>query len=137
MVQPMVGYTLGDPTFGIDLLFSGRFWNSHPVLRVDRPDGTTRDRSFSRTWGDPVGGLRAHATIPQYHLRLIAYGDAGGAAYSGSHSTWQAYGTVGYQIAANWTLSAGYRTLSVDYEPDSLLFHPHFRGAIVAATFAW
>jgi hypothetical protein len=137
MVQPMVGYTLGDPTYGVDLLFGGRFWRSRPVLTVDRPNGQSIDRSISKTWGDPVIGVRAHATIPQYRIRLIGYVDGGGAAYSGSHGTWQAYGTAGYQLASNWTASVGFRTLSVDYQPDNLLFHPRFRGFLAAATFSW
>jgi hypothetical protein len=132
MFQPMVGYTLGDETFGFDLLAGARYWDLLSTLDVASTNRPSNQRRLSRSWLDGIGGFRVRATIPSSRLRLLGYADGG---WGGSHSTWQVYGFAGYDIAFNWTLSAGYRSLSVDYNHDNFLNHTRMRGPVVAASF--
>jgi hypothetical protein len=138
VVQPMGGYTLGDETYGVDLMVGTRFFHINPVLDVASTNRPPNRREITRGWLDPVAGLRARATIPSSRFRLMAYGDEGGGRwYSNAHTTWQAYGQIGYDVAFNWMLAGGARVLAVDYNHDNLLVHTYQRGAYFAATFTF
>lgn len=132
MFQPMVGYTLGDETFGFDILGGVRYWNLRSTLNVASTNRPPNERELNRSWLDAIGGFRLRATLPSSRIRLVGYADGG---WGGTHSTWQVYALAGYDIAFNWTLSAGYRSLSVDYNHDNFLNHTRMRGPLVAASF--
>jgi len=61
-------------------------------------------------------------------------GDVGGFA-AGSRLTWQALGTVNYQLNDNWVFHAGYRALHVDYRKGGFLYDTTMHGPLLAASY--
>lgn len=131
LLQPMVGYALGNRLWGVTFLASARYWNMSTDLNADRANGTSVERSGSRDWVDAVGGLRAQWT-PKSYVTVAAGGDAGG---GGSRDTWQAYGMLGANVWHDWTVSLAYRYLSVNYDRDQFLYDTSMTGFVLAATY--
>jgi hypothetical protein len=92
-------------------------------------------RKSSVTWADPLVGARYHAMLsPRFGVTV--YGDVGGF-NTGSRLTWQAVGSIDYDLT-NWTtLRAGWRYLSVDKRnaSGSVGLDLGFNGPFFAATF--
>ena len=133
ILQPTVGYTVGGDTWSLDFLGGIRYWNLGANLDVDplvsiRP---SNERGDSRSWVDGTAGLRLNL-MPADFLRLTAGGDGGG---GGAHSTWQAYGTLGLDVASWCTLNVAYRGLSVDYDHRHFLYDTNMQGVSLAAMF--
>jgi len=73
-----------------------------------------RSRYFSRTWVDPVIGLRTRTYLTDW-LFIVARGDIGGFG-ANSELTWQALGGVGFQVSRWFGVFAGYRSLGYNYD---------------------
>jgi hypothetical protein len=131
VLQPMVGYSVGNATWTLDLLAGARYWRSKDELRVDRANGQSRDLVSTVDWWDATGGLRLTGTIVP-HLRFTAGGDAGG---GGAKSDWQLHGDVGYDVSSRWTVGAAYRFLSVDYSKTNFVQDVDMKGFVVAGTY--
>lgn len=131
MIQPALGYTIGEDSWGVDFLASIRYWDLSTTLDVDRTKRPSNQRSGSRSWVDAVGGFQFHF-MPLTLLRITAGADGGA---GGAKSTWQAYGGLGGDFANHWTLSGFYRGLSVDYHHDDVLFDTTTQGFVVSVTF--
>lgn len=56
---------------------------------------------------------------------MTALGDAGA---GGSKLTWQAIGSVGYDLSQCCSLDAAYRHLDIDYDRDALVNDSHLSG---------
>ncbi len=132
IVQPIVGYTFHHGLWALEPIVGFRYWSLNTDLDVTRPNGTVHERSGGVDWVDATVGGRANWVYRPKRVRFLAGGDVGG---GGAKSTWQLYGTAGWD-AANWfTLSAGYRTLSVDYDKNILLMDTNMKGPIVTFAF--
>ncbi len=131
IVQPVVGYTLHHGAWALEPLIGFRYWHLDADLDVTRPNGTEREHSGGVSWVDATVGARAN-WVPYRRVRLLAGGDGGGGS---STSTWQLYGTVGWDAASWCTLSAGYRSLWVDYDKNLLLMDTNMKGPIITAAF--
>jgi hypothetical protein len=134
IVQPFAGYLFGTESFGVDALLGFRYWNLSADLDVDpvlRPSGP-HEHSGSQQWVDATGGFRLHYTYPDWHLRFVGGWDGGG---GGSHYTWQAYGSAGYNLSSIWTIGLGYRILGVNYDRNDVLFHTRTKGFLLGATY--
>lgn len=131
ILQPVTGYTIGDNTWSLDFLGGVRYWNLSPKLNVDITRRPSNERSGSRGWVDATGGVR-FGWVPYQKVHFVAGGDGGG---GGSHSTWQAYSTLGYDVWKHWSVSAGYRVLAVDYNKDDFVFDTRMKGALIAITY--
>ena len=131
ILQPQVGYTIGTPTWNIDFLAGTRIWILHTDLDVDTSRRPSNERSDTQSWADITGGIRANA-LAMGRIRLVAAADGGA---GGSQSTWQTYGTVGYDFASRWTVGLTYRSLWVDYDHDRFLFDVNQKGFLLAATY--
>jgi hypothetical protein len=93
--------------------------------------GVIQKRSL--TWADPLLAARYHAALsPAFGVSL--YGDIGGFG-AGSQLTWQAIGSVDYDLTSSTTLRAGWRYLRVDRTRGSIGVDVGFNGPFVAATF--
>lgn len=73
-----------------------------------------RSRYFSRTWIDPVIGLRTRTYLTDW-LFIVARGDIGGFG-ANSELTWQALGGLGFQVSRWFGIFAGYRSLGYNYD---------------------
>jgi hypothetical protein len=133
MVQPSVGYTTGGDSWSVDFLGGMRYWNLDATLGVDQSVAIAvlNDQRASRSWVDAVVGVRLNMA-PTSFLRINAGGDGGG---GGSHNTWQAYGSIGLDVARWCTLNVSYRGLSVDYSRSQFLYDVRMRGVSYAAMF--
>jgi len=128
ILQPMAGYSIGDSRWALDLLAGVRYWNLGMTLDVDRPRAQN-ERSGSRGWVDALGGARFRM-VATPHVHVVLGGDAGG---GGSKGTWQAHGSVGYDVSSSVTVGLGYRYLDVNYDRDDVLFDTHTHGLAFGA----
>ena len=80
--------------------------------------GTVLDLSgsVSKTWVDPVLATRMNAPLGG-KFGLSLYGDVGGFGV-GSDFTWQALGTVNYQINNRISAGVGWRYFKLNYDDD-------------------
>jgi hypothetical protein len=130
IVQPTGGYTIGNNTWGLDILGGFRYWNLSASLDVDRPRASNA-HSDSRSWVDATGGFRFR-WVPVTLARVVVAVDGGG---GGSHSTWQTSGSLGVDPSRYWTLGVAYRWLAVDYDRDNFLYDTTTKGFIFGATY--
>ena len=131
ILQPFVGYSVGNATWTLDVLAGARYWHSKDQLRVDRPNGQSRDFTTTVDWWDALGGLRLTGSIVP-RLRFTAGGDAGG---GGAKSDWQIHGDVGYDVSRVWTVGLSYRFLSVDYSKTNFVQDVDMKGFVLAGTY--
>ena len=113
-----------------DLFAGGRLNAMKTGLDLDGPQ-----RSFSgsktQTWLDPLIGARFHMPLgPKWTART--YADLGGFGI-GSHMTWQLLGTIDYDLSTRWSLTAGWRHLSIDYSHHGFVFDAAMDGPILGA----
>ena len=73
-----------------------------------------RSEWYSRTWVDPVIGLRTRTNATDW-LFLAVRGDIGGFG-ANSELTWQAFAGAGVQVSRWFALLAGYRAIGYDYD---------------------
>jgi opacity protein-like surface antigen len=132
IIQPTGGYTIGDNTWGLDLLGGFRYWDLSTSLNVDRPRASN-ERSASRSWFDATGGFRFR-WVPMRTIRLVAAADGGG---GGSRSTWQWYGSLDADPWSYWSVGVAYRWLAVDYDHDNFLYDTQTKGFIFGATYSF
>ena len=130
ILQPAGGYTIGDSTWSVDFLLGMRYWNLSTSLDVNFPR-LSNERSGTKQWLDATGGFRFH-WMPIERFRVVAAGDGGG---GGSKDTWQAYGSLGYDVSTRWSASLAYRVLAVNYDRDNFLFDTRLKGFVVGATY--
>jgi hypothetical protein len=131
IIQPMGGYTLHAGSVAIDVLGGFRYWKLSTSLDVERSRRSTNTvRSAAPDWFDALAGVAAHWRASEL-LHFTVGGDGGG---GGSQGTWQAYGSLGYDAWQKVSLNAAYRTLSVSYEHNNLLFDTDTRGFVIGVT---
>ena len=73
-----------------------------------------RSRYWTRTWIDPVIGLRTRTYLTDW-LFIPLRGDIGGFG-ANSERTWQAFGGLGFQVSRWAAIVAGYRSLGYNYD---------------------
>ena len=131
ILQPFVGYSVGNATWTLDMLAGARYWRTKDKLSVDRANGQSREFTNTIDWWDALGGLRLTGIIIP-HLRFTAGGDAGG---GGAKSDWQLHGDVGYDVSSRWTVGVSYRFLSVDYSKTNFVQDVDMKGFLLAGTY--
>lgn len=124
------GYRVVDlDSVTVDALAGGRHWLVRSAVEVPLA-GLSISPSLSFT--DPILGLRANiALAPRWSV--IMYGDFGGFGI-GSDRTWQALATLNFRLRDDVYLSAGYRTLSIDYAEGGTRVDATMSGPIFGAT---
>ncbi len=104
----------------LDALAGVRYWNIDNELTVKGSDGIVNFAgSHSAYLIDPIVGLRTKIYFTK-KFNLDLHGDVGGFDVSDHSSdlSWQAVGLLGYDFTRHFSLSAGYRALSVDKDFD-------------------
>lgn len=119
-------------TAWVDVIGGARTWWRDDVLDITGPGGAI-SANRSKTWVDPIVGLRAKSYLnPKFYVQI--YGDVGGFGV-GAKSDWQAVGLLGYQYNATTSFFGGYRYLAVNYNRDGYVFDVNLSGPVIGATF--
>jgi hypothetical protein len=92
-------------------------------------------RSFSRTWVDPVIGLRTQTHLTHW-LFLPIRGDIGGFG-ANSELTWQALAGIGAQVSRWFSIVVGYRALGYQYDQADFRYDVITHGPIVGLNFTF
>jgi hypothetical protein len=115
VLTPKAGYRVVDNgNVKVDALVGFRYWHMRTTLT---PQPTGPAPSESANWVDVLAGGRMQAKLKP-KLGIAVLGDIGG---GGANSDYQAAGLLGYELNKKWSLSGGYRYMSVNYRPDSNL----------------
>jgi hypothetical protein len=97
----------------IDLLGGGRYWNFKQEIAVAGP-GPGSSSDSSEHWFDLLVGTRLEVAFTD-RFSLLTVIDVGGFGIgSASDSTWHWALTGSYRLGERWSVSAGYRVLSLD-----------------------
>jgi len=131
------GYRVIDgPDFTLDALAGARFWyisNDVTVTASHFAIGTrTASHGESFGWIDPVVGLRAFAPMTE-NFSVQAQADVGGFGV-GSSVTWSVLATANYAFTQNFSVSAGYKALKVDYDHGGHVYDALLKGPVVGMT---
>jgi hypothetical protein len=129
----MGGYQLyATPDINFALLAGIRAWDISNAVRVVTPIGAASyEESFS--WVDPIVGARAFVQLAD-RLSLQIQADVGGFG-AGAEKTWQALGTLNYELTEHVSVSAGYKVLDVDYAADGHVFDTTLQGPALGVTY--
>ena len=130
------------------------FWTSYLGYRVIQTDRFTMDlqagfrmasmgleleltpgtrpgisRYWTRTWIDPVVGLRTRTYLTDW-LFVPIRGDIGGFG-ANSELTWQAFAGLGFQISRWAAIIAGYRSLGYNYDQANFEYNVNTHGPLL------
>ncbi|HWS74691.1 MAG TPA: hypothetical protein VN324_06065 [Quisquiliibacterium sp.] len=126
-------YTVTEGSAGrIELGGGVRGWWFDTELRLDAGRLPARTQSSSTSWADPVISARGVLRLSD-RLSLTAYGDIGGFGL-GSEFTWQAFGTLDYQVSESISVSAGFRWIHIDYDKGRTDISLDMGGPIIGAS---
>jgi hypothetical protein len=92
-----------------------------------------KSRDWSRTWVDPVIGLRTQTHLTHW-LFIPVRGDIGGFG-ANSELTWQALAGVGAQISRWFAVVVGYRALGYEYDQANFRYDVITHGPIIGLSF--
>lgn len=122
----------------LDVLIGVRYYRMSPQLNATIPIGTelAGDKKVF-DWVDAFTGLRFRAPLGS-RFAVIGRGDVAG---FGSKFTWNLEGDLAASLSQHWTLGAGWRHLSIDYDKgtgaDRKLFDAAYDGPRAWAAYAW
>lgn len=120
-----------DEHASVDVLGGGRFfWLDADVgLTPGQARGLSYD--LSDDWADAVFGLRGRYKFNDTWY-VTALGDMGG--FAGDDSSWQVFGSVGYQFNPTWSMQAGWRFMDIEKEVGTVDLDVGLNGPIVGFT---
>ena len=134
-ITAMAGYRVTDKgPLTVDLLAGGRLNFLKNTLQLEGPN-RSEEGEVKETWLDPLVAARANVPLGG-KVSMTLYGDIGGFGV-GSDVTWQAIGTVNYNISPKWRLMGGYRYFQVDYDKGDFLYDVAQKGPIVAVRYTF
>jgi hypothetical protein len=119
----------------LEFLAGVRYNSLSGDLTVTGPLGNTASIGGTRSWTDPIVGLRAEIPLkPSWTLLLR--GDVGGFGINGcSQFTWNAEVAMAYQWSDSCSLFAGYRWLDIDYARGEFAYDMQIDGPMVGLIF--
>jgi opacity protein-like surface antigen len=94
-----------------------------------------RSRYYTRTWVDPIIGLRTRTYLTDW-LFIPIRGDIGGFG-ANSELTWQALAGVGFQISRWFGIVVGYRGLGYQYDQANFRYDVNTHGPIIGLDFTF
>jgi hypothetical protein len=135
MFTGLAGYSLiYDETVNLDVFAGARVWYSDTTFDLNNPCGICPDSANDGdTWVDPLVGVKGRAELGS-NFYVTAWGMIGGFGVS-SDLMWDILGGIGYQFSDTFSVVAGYRAVSVDYENDGFVYDVVQQGPIFGAVF--
>ena len=126
-----------NPAF-LDVLAGVRYYKTSGQLNATLPvAGATAGGELVFDWVDAMTGVRFRAPLGA-RVALIGRGDVAG---FGSKFTWNLEGDLAVALSQRWTLGAGWRHLSIDYDKgtgsDRRLMDVAYDGPRVWFAYAW
>jgi hypothetical protein len=132
MFTGIAGYSLVyEEGVSLDVFAGARVWYSDTSLDV--VGGPPISGSDGDTWVDPLVGIKGRADLGS-NFYVTAWGMIGGFGVS-SDLMWDLLGGIGYEFGDTFSLVAGYRAVSVDYENDGFVYDIVQQGPIFGAVF--
>jgi hypothetical protein len=117
----------------LDLLAGGRFYTLDATLSLTPGRLAGRSRSYDDDWADPVFGLRGRYDFNEKWY-ATALADMGG--FSGdADSSWQAFGSLGYQFNARWSAQGGWRYMDISKDVDGRDLSMEMSGPLIGLTY--
>lgn len=116
----------------IDLAGGFRWFSTDNTLELFPGALQGRRVSVGDDWVDPVIGARVRFPIADRWSGTIL-ADYGG--FSSDSETWQALGTVNYEINQNWVIRGGWRYITFDHDISGRGFRFTQSGPILGATY--
>ncbi len=115
MISGYTAYRVAQtPTAALDLAAGFRVYDVSLDLGLSGGVAPPLGVSFSKTWVDPLIGIRGSWRLSDQWRGAVSF-DAGGFGIGGaSDLSWQAVAEVEYRFADTWSAVAGYRHLSID-----------------------
>lgn len=127
------GYRVAESEKGsVDLLAGARFYDLDMTLSLAPGLREARSRAISDTWVNPVLGVRGRYAFTE---RWFASGVADFGGFAGETSSWQLFGSLGYQFNPNWSVQGGWRYLDIDHEINNSDVGIALSGPILGVTF--
>lgn len=137
MLTGLAGYSLIDEEgVNLDVFAGARVWysdTSFDFIGGTADGGQFDGKSDGDTWVDPLVGIKGRADLGS-NFYVSAWGMIGGFGVS-SDLMWDVLGVLGYEFSDTFSLVAGYRAVSVDYENDGFVYDILQRGPIIGAVF--
>lgn len=130
MVNPFVSYRLaisGD--WQVDALVGARLNRLELDLAGQLVAGGEQAVGGSRTWTDPIVGVRAKRVLSE-KWTIGFRADVGGFDFA-SRLTWQGYAGIGWQVTKSMAAAAGYRALATDYSRSGFAYDTLTHGPLV------
>lgn len=130
--QLAVTYRLQDATTKLDVVGATRYTQLDTDLNLVTTTGGllpggTRSLSASKSWWDPVIGVRVIAPFAE-RWSFVGYADVGGFGV-GSDATYQAIAGVNWQFSKTLAAKAGYRYFYQDYKNNGFVWDMTAHGA--------
>jgi hypothetical protein len=137
MFTGIAGYSLiYEEGINLDVFAGARVWYSDTSFDFNGGvlDGGPLDgKSDGDTWVDPLVGIKGRADLGS-NFYVTAWGMIGGFGVS-SDLMWDVLGGIGYEFSDTFSLVAGYRAVSVDYENDGFVYDVVQQGPLLGAVF--
>jgi hypothetical protein len=126
-----------NPAF-LDVLAGARYYKTSGQLNVTLPAaGATAGGELVIDWVDAMSGVRFRAPLGS-RVAFVGRGDVAG---FGSKFTWNLEGDLAVALSQRWTLGAGWRHLSIDYDKgtgtDRRLMDVAYDGPRAWFAYAW
>lgn len=126
-------YRLVDTAKGsVDLLGGARFYDLDMTVSLVPGRRGPESRSLGDSWTDPVFGLRGRYL---FNEKWFAAGIADAGGFSSDASSYQLFGSLGYQFDARWSAQAGWRYLDVERDIDGDDLALNLSGPLIGLTF--
>lgn len=120
-----------DDRFSVDAFGGFRIWSLEATIDFDRLPTVSR----TKTWVDPLFGLRSHFDLTESFF-VDGLADVGGFGV-GSKLQWEVLGRAGYRFNETFSLAVGYRHLSVDFDRDAVDINASLTGPFLALDLTW
>jgi hypothetical protein len=109
-----------------------RAWWFDTELKLDSDILPGRTVGNTTSWVDPVLSTRGVVRLSD-RWALTGYGDIGGFGV-GSELTWQVFATLDWRITDNFSASAGFRWIHIEYEEGRSTINLDMAGPIIGAS---
>ena len=114
----------------LDVVAGARLWSAKTELSFDGGFLDGLSATDSATWVDGLAGIRGRFNLTD-RIYLTGWGLVGA---GGADIDWDAAGAIGYQFNDQFSATAGYRALGVDYDKDGFVFDVVQQGPILGMT---
>jgi hypothetical protein len=120
-----------DAVSTIDVFAGLRYWDLDAAIDFRRlPEVST-----SRSWVDPVFGMRGQRRLPERWF-VDGLAEVGGFGV-GSDLQWELVAKIGYRFNETVSASLGYRHLDLDFDDEGLILDATMSGPFLAFDFQW